>query len=233
VACDGHGEALRRLFREIERACATHLEEEEMRIAARLYSAGEMARLARCSLTQLEYLSEIQLLIPKLRSRPGQHRYDDVNLLRLQQIRMGRARGLALEEIRRWLDDGAFGGGSPEALPPGFMPREPSQLETDAKVETPADQRAFSNEASQLYVALSARRGAGVAPEDPDLRRWTERHCCYINRWFRPCDARQHAVFGRAMLCRPLHVASIERHGPELAAFMLQVLEAQRQDHYE
>ena len=200
-----------------------------MRVASRLYSAREMADFAHCSLLQLEYLCEIDLLVPEHRLSAGLHRYDDVNLLRLQQIRIGRARGLALEEIRRWLEANHYHAGSPALLPPHPAPREPLYLETEAKVETPADHEAFSTEAERLYITLAARQRAGEPPEDPALWPWAERHCCHINRWFYPCDARQHLAFGRAMANHPLHAESIGRHGKSLPGFMVQVLAAQRE----
>lgn len=192
-----------------------------MRVVHKLYSAREMADFAHCSLLHLEYLAEIDLLVPARRSRTG-HRYDDVNLLRLQQIRIGRSRGLALEEIRRWLAAGAHPADMPR-LPP---PREPLYLETEAKVETPVDHAAFSEEAERLYATLAARRRGGTAPEDPSLLHWAERHCCHINRWFCPCEAHQHLAFGRAMASHPLHGATIERYGQLLAEYLVRVLAA-------
>jgi DNA-binding transcriptional MerR regulator len=198
----------------------------------RLYSAREMADFARCSLGQLEYLQEIELLVPKQRSREGHDRYDDINLLRLQQIRVGRARGLALEEIRRWLDGCALGISAHRSLEERSLSAasaaaaSPLYVETEVKVETLADREAFQREATELYATLSARRRAGAAPSDGRLRRWTERHCCHINRWFCPCERREHLAFGRAIASHPYHAASIERFGRDLPAFMLSVLEA-------
>lgn len=196
-----------------------------MRVSSRLYSAREMADFARCSLLQLEYLTEIDLLVPVRRSRTGQHRYDDVNLLRLQQIRIGRSRGLALEEIRRWLAAGAHHADMPR-LP--HAARDPLYLETEAKVETPADHAAYSEEAERLYATLAARRRGGATPEEPSLQHWAERHCCHINRWFCPCDPHQHLAFGRAMASHPLHGANIERYGTMLTTFLVRVLTAQQ-----
>jgi DNA-binding transcriptional MerR regulator len=196
-----------------------------MRVASRLYSARDMADFARCSLLHLEYLAEIDLLVPLHRSHTGQHRYDDINLLRLQQIRIGRTRGLALEEIRRWLAAGAHHADMPR-LPPA---RDPLYLETEAKVETPADHAAFADEAARLYLALAVRRRSGAAPDDPALQHWAERHCCHINRWFCPCGPRQHLAFGRAMANHPLHGATIERYGQTLGAFLVRVLAARQQ----
>jgi DNA-binding transcriptional MerR regulator len=195
-----------------------------MRVTSRLYSPREMADFARYSLLQLEYLVEIDLLVPRHRSRTGQHRYDDVNLLRLQQIRIGSARGLALEEIRRWLAAGAHHADMP-GLPPAA---EPLYLETEAKVETVADQSAFSEEAERLYATLAARRRGSVPPDDPTLQHWAARHLCHINRWFCPCDPRRHLAFGRAMASHPLHAANIDRYGQALSTFLIAVLTAQQ-----
>jgi DNA-binding transcriptional MerR regulator len=198
-------------------------------IASRLYSAREMAGFARCTLAQLEYLSEIELLVPRARSREGRQRYDDEDLLRLQQIRIGRARGLALEEIRRWLASCALGGSCHDELParPSVaVAKSALYVETEVKAETDADRVAFQREAGALYAALSARRRAGVAPALAELQAWTEWHCCHINRWFRACDPTEHVAFGRAIADSPYHSAHIERHGRDLTSFMLSVLEA-------
>jgi DNA-binding transcriptional MerR regulator len=202
-----------------------------MRMARKLYSAREMANFARCSPFQLEYLKEIELLVPTLRSHDGGDRYDDSSLLRLQQIRVGRTRGLALEEIRRWLDRS-----SPGSLP-RKLPNAPRlsahngasvlYVETEVKVETEADCDAFQEEAAGLYAVLSACRRSGLLPADARLHTWAERHCCHINRWFCPCDAERHVAFARAIANNPYHAASIERHGKELASFMVSVLESQ------
>lgn len=198
-------------------------------IAGRLYSPREMASLARCTRAQLEYLNEIGLLVPRSRSRDGRQRYDDEDLLRLQHIRIGRARGLALEEIRRWLDACDLGAPCHDELPPRPSARAVAgalYLETEVKAETDADRVAFQREAGALYAALAARRRAGVAPADAELEAWTEWHCCHINRWFRACDPAEHIAFGRAIAGNPYHSAHIERHGKDLTSFMLSVLEA-------
>ncbi|HTV20403.1 MAG TPA: TipAS antibiotic-recognition domain-containing protein [Polyangiaceae bacterium] len=198
-----------------------------MRIAPKLYSPRQMTMFARCSLAQLEYLSEIELVVPCTRTRDGQPRYDDEDLLRLQQVRIGRAHGLALEEIRRWLD--ACSHAFPEHQQPLNRKRRAQTrlyVETEVKVETDADRVAFQREARALYAALSARRCAGVAPADAELRAWTEWHCCHINRWFAACDPDEHIAFGRAIADNAYHSANIERHGKELTSFMLSVLEA-------
>jgi DNA-binding transcriptional MerR regulator len=202
-----------------------------MLMASRTYSTKEISMLARCTVDQLSYLRDIELLLPRQRSRGGPDEYDDVDLLRLHQIRLGRARGLALEEIRRWLDgcSNAWREESALPLPPPRhgVPSGPAlYVETEVKVETDADLSAFQEEAAELYGALAARRRSGAAPSDAPLQRWTERHCFHINRWFCPCDPAEHVAFGHAIVNNPYLAASIERHGPDLTSFMISVLEA-------
>ena len=60
------------------------------------------------SVRALHHYDEIGLLIPRGRTRAGYRLYDDDDLLRLQQIVIGRELGLSLEEIRRSLDDPGF-----------------------------------------------------------------------------------------------------------------------------
>lgn len=214
---------------ERDRRASQHSPKGELGMtSSRLYAPREMARFARCTLAQLEYLSEIGLLVPSAPSREGRQRYDDEDLLRLQQIRIGRARGLALEEIRRWLDARALGASCHDgpAWPSALAARSALYVETEVKAETDADRVAFQREAGALYAALSARRRAGVAPVDAELLAWTEWHCCHINRWFRACDPTEHVAFGRAIADSPFHSAHIERHGRALTSFMLSVLEA-------
>jgi MerR family transcriptional regulator, thiopeptide resistance regulator len=74
----------------------------------RSYQVSEVARIAGVSVRALHHYDEIGLLVPRERSESGYRRYDDADLLRLQQILIGRERGLTLEEIRRSLDDPRF-----------------------------------------------------------------------------------------------------------------------------
>jgi DNA-binding transcriptional MerR regulator len=201
-----------------------------MHMPSRTYSLREIEALARCTRDQLGYYEEIALLAPRNYSANGGREYDDVDLLRLQQIRMGRARGLALEEIRRWLEGcaGSCHGELPgSARPSGAAPSGTAlYLELEVKVETERDLAEFEDEASALYGALSVRWRSGSAPTDSRLGRWVERHRCHIERWFCPCEARRHAAFGRAIINNAVLAASIERHGKNLSSFLLSVIEA-------
>jgi len=64
--------------------------------------------MAGVSVRTLHHYDAIGLLVPSGRSDAGYRLYDDEDLLRLQQILIGRELGLTLEAIGRGLDDPAF-----------------------------------------------------------------------------------------------------------------------------
>src|SRR6478609_2856808 len=74
----------------------------------RTYRVSEVAQVTGISVRALHYYDQIGLLVPRQRTGSGYRLYDDDDLLRLQQILIGREQGLALEEIRRSLDDPRF-----------------------------------------------------------------------------------------------------------------------------
>lgn len=74
----------------------------------RLYQVKELAQIANVSVRTLHHYDEIGLLRPSQRSASGYRKYDQGDLLRLQQILIRRELGLPLEEIRRCLDDPGF-----------------------------------------------------------------------------------------------------------------------------
>jgi DNA-binding transcriptional MerR regulator len=74
----------------------------------RTYQVKEVARLAGVSVRALHHYDEIGLLVPSGRARSGYRLYNDDDLLRLQQILIGRELGMPLEAIRRSLDDPTF-----------------------------------------------------------------------------------------------------------------------------
>lgn len=73
-----------------------------------LYRVGELARIAGVTVRTLHHYDRIGLLRPTGRSGSGYRLYGTQDLLRLQQIHIGRSLGLSLEEIRRTLDDPDF-----------------------------------------------------------------------------------------------------------------------------
>jgi DNA-binding transcriptional MerR regulator len=68
------------------------------------YSVGELARYASVSVRTLHHYDEIGLLSPNGRTTAGYRRYDEPDLVRLQQILFYRELGFALEEIATILD---------------------------------------------------------------------------------------------------------------------------------
>jgi DNA-binding transcriptional MerR regulator len=76
--------------------------------APRTYQVKDVSRIAGVSVRTLHYYEEICLLVPTARTDAGYRLYSDDDLLRLQQVLIGRELGLSLEQIRRSLDDPAF-----------------------------------------------------------------------------------------------------------------------------
>ena len=64
--------------------------------------------MAGVSVRTLHHYDAIGLLVPQLRTATGYRVYAEADLLRLQQILIGRELGLSLEEIRQSLDDPGF-----------------------------------------------------------------------------------------------------------------------------
>jgi DNA-binding transcriptional MerR regulator len=75
---------------------------------SRTYQIKEVADIAGVSARTLRHYDEIGLLTPSDRSAAGYRLYTDADLLRLQSILVGRSLGLALEDIRRSIDDAAL-----------------------------------------------------------------------------------------------------------------------------
>ena len=75
---------------------------------ASAFKIKEVADIVGISVRTLHYYDEIKLLTPSDRSAAGYRLYDQQDLLRLQQILIGRKLGLALEKIRKALDDPEF-----------------------------------------------------------------------------------------------------------------------------
>jgi DNA-binding transcriptional MerR regulator len=74
----------------------------------RTYQIKDVAELSGLTVRALHHYDEIGLLEPSGRSAAGYRLYNDDDLLRLQQIVIGRELGLSLEAIRRSLDDPTF-----------------------------------------------------------------------------------------------------------------------------
>jgi DNA-binding transcriptional MerR regulator len=75
---------------------------------SRTYQVKDVARITGVSVRTLHHYDAIGLLVPGGRTAAGYRLYTDADLLRLQQILIGRELGLPLEEIRQSLDDPRF-----------------------------------------------------------------------------------------------------------------------------
>jgi MerR family transcriptional regulator, thiopeptide resistance regulator len=74
----------------------------------RTYKVADVARMSGVSIRALHHYDAIGLLVPSGRTEAGYRLYTDTDLLRLQQILIGRELGFSLEEIGRSLDDPHF-----------------------------------------------------------------------------------------------------------------------------
>jgi DNA-binding transcriptional MerR regulator len=74
----------------------------------RTHRVKDVAELSGLTIRALHHYDALGLLVPSARSARGYRLYSDDDLLRLQQILIGRELGLSLEAIRRSLDDPGF-----------------------------------------------------------------------------------------------------------------------------
>lgn len=72
------------------------------------FKVKHVAQMTGVSVRTLHYYDEIGLLTPENRTAAGYRLYGEEDLLRLQQILIGRSLGLSLEDVRRGLDDPGF-----------------------------------------------------------------------------------------------------------------------------
>jgi MerR family transcriptional regulator, thiopeptide resistance regulator len=165
----------------------------------RTYQVKEVAELAGVSVRALHHYDEIGLLVPRARTDGGYRLYDDEDLLRLQQILVGRELGLSLEEIRRSLDDPRFDRRS--ALHEQRRALEARAGRTAAMIravdhalaalatkegETTMDAKElFEGFDPSRYEAEAAERWGGTAPFEESRRR---------TRGYTPDDWKRHAA---------------------------------------
>src|SRR5688572_1549525 len=72
------------------------------------YRVADVARQSGVSIRALHHYDAIGLLVPTGRTEAGYRLYTDADLLRLQQILIGRELGFSLDEIKRSLNDPRF-----------------------------------------------------------------------------------------------------------------------------
>jgi MerR family transcriptional regulator, thiopeptide resistance regulator len=74
----------------------------------RTYRVADVARLAGVSIRALHHYDAIGLLVPTGRTEAGYRLYTDADIVRLQQVLIGRELGFSLDDIKRSLDDPLF-----------------------------------------------------------------------------------------------------------------------------
>jgi DNA-binding transcriptional MerR regulator len=119
----------------------------------RHYQVKEVAEQSGLSIRALHHYDAIGLLVPSGRTAAGYRLYTEDDLLRLQQILIGRELGLSLEEIRRSLDD------------PGFDRRRALQ-EQRAALTRRAAQTAEMLRAIDAALTIIDREGDAAAAHD-------------------------------------------------------------------
>jgi DNA-binding transcriptional MerR regulator len=122
----------------------------------RTHQVNEVARMTGLSVRALHHYDEIGLLVPGGRTGAGYRLYDDEDLLRLQQILLGRELGLSLEEIRRSLDD------------PGFDRRQ-ALIAQKKQLQERAEQTEAMIRAVDAALAVIDARGTGENMEMKEL----------------------------------------------------------------
>lgn len=73
-----------------------------------VYKVQALARVSGVSVRTLHHYDALGLLTPSHRSDAGHRLYTHADLLRLQQVLLGRELGLSLEDIKRSLDEPGF-----------------------------------------------------------------------------------------------------------------------------
>jgi DNA-binding transcriptional MerR regulator len=116
--------------------------------ASRTYRVKDVSRIAGVSVRTLHHYDAIGLLVPRHRSDGNYRLYTDDDLLRLQQILIGRELGLSLDAIGQSLDD------------PGFD-RRAALVEQRAALEARAHQTAGMIRAVTAALAVIDGGGTG------------------------------------------------------------------------
>jgi DNA-binding transcriptional MerR regulator len=226
---------------------------------SRTYQVKDVAQLAGVSVRTLHHYDSIGLLVPKARSASGYRLYTDADLLRLQQILIGRELGLSLEHIRRSLEDPRFdqraalldqrrrnqGETNMENLFEGFNPSEYEEevwqrwgtseafVESEQRTKryTPDDWKAFKAEQEAIYDDAFSALKAGKTPADADVMDIAERHRMSIDRWFYPCSHRMHQGLASMYEADDRFRRSIDNHGEGLTTFLVEAIRANAERH--
>lgn len=181
----------------------------------RTYLVREVARLSGVTVRTLHHYDAIGLLVPQARSEAGYRVYGEKDLLRLQQVLLGRELGLALEDIRRSLDDSGFD--HRQTLVDQRRHLEARALRTDGMIR---------DEHAAIYADAVAALRAGIAADAPEAMDIAERHRDSIGRWFYPCNLDMHANLADMWESDPRFAESIGKHGTGLTPYLAAAVRA-------
>lgn len=170
------------------------------------------------SVRALHHYDSIRLLSPCGRTAAGYRLYSETDLLRLQQILIGRELGLSLEAIRRSLDDPKFGRRRALREQRGQLLR---------RAEHVAEMiRAIKEEASAIYRDAYAALQSGKRPGDPEDMDIAERHRFSIDRSFYPCSVKMHCGLAGLYERDKRFAEAIDQAGPGLTPFLSAAIRA-------
>lgn len=176
----------------------------------RSYLVKEVAQIAGVSVRTLHHYDEVGLLTPRGRSSAGYRLYDDDDLLRLQQILIGRELGLPLEEIRRSLDDPTFDHkrallGQREQLRQRAKQTDAMLRAVDAALaalETARDREGDTMDLKQIFDGFDPQKYEAEAEQrwgDTDAYAESKKRTKgYSKEDWQRCGAEQGAVYGDA-----------------------------------
>jgi hypothetical protein len=88
------------------------------------------------------------------------------------------------------------------------------------------DWKRMADEQDELYGALAAAAGAGVAPDAADVAVLAERHRLLIDRWFYPCSREMQRGLADLYEADPRFAESIDRYRPGLTAYLVAAIRA-------
>jgi DNA-binding transcriptional MerR regulator len=140
--------------------------------AKRSYLVSQVAELSGVSVRTLHHYDAIGLLVPSMRSTAGYRLYSDDDLLRLQQVLIGRALGWSLEAIASSLDDPEFD--RRRALLEQRALLERRAADTAAMLRSvDAALQALAEEGAVEGAEALRDSGATTARESKDEKEWT------------------------------------------------------------
>jgi DNA-binding transcriptional MerR regulator len=184
----------------------------------RTYQVKDVSQIAGISIRALHHYDEIGLLVPKVRTEAGYRLYTDDDLLRLQQIVIGRELGLPLEfEVSKYEDEAKKRWGDTSAY---------QQATQRTKRYTADDWKNLRAEQAAIYADAVAVMRAGKEPHDGDALDVAERHLVSIDRWFYPCSSAMHRGLADMYASDSRFSENIDKHGEGLTAFLAAAIRA-------